>query len=104
MKTLLNNIKDRDYASENEKNVIDIFRKALEKHFNNEWTIIHNAFIPLINGEHMEIDLIIAKNNYPVAIVEIKPSLKSKFNVLQLAKAQKPTDFTLFGMTISVKL
>ena len=77
MKTLLNNIKDRDYASENEKNVIDIFRKALEKHFNNEWTIIHNAFIPLINGEHMEIDLIIAKNNYPVAIVEIKPSLNN---------------------------
>ena len=34
--------------------------------------------IPLINGKQFEVDLIIAKNNYPVAIVEIKRSLDNR--------------------------
>ena len=75
MKTLLNNIKCRNYADNNEEKVAKVFEKAIDIYFNNEWTLIHNALIPLIDGTHLEIDLIVAKNNYPVAIIEVKSLL-----------------------------
>lgn len=78
MKSLLDNIKYRDYASPIEQNIAAVFQEALNEYFNSEWTIIHNVLIPLINGKHFEVDLIIAKNNYPVAIVEIKRSLDNR--------------------------
>ena len=78
MKSPLDNIRYRDYASPNEKNVADVFQETLNEYFNSEWTITHNALIPLINGKQFEVDLIIAKNNYPVAIVEIKRSLDNR--------------------------